>query len=136
MIYLVLSVLCTSFLFVIFKLFDVYKVQTLYAIVVNYVVACTVGLLISDNEFNFAEIVQKSWFFGAIALGIFFILVFNLMAKTAQVAGVSVASVATKMSLVIPVVLGGGPLSRKVIRSSDCRDISSVGSRLLRFHEK
>lgn len=106
MIYLVLSVLCTSFLFVIFKLFDVYKVQTLYAIVVNYVVACTVGLLISDNEFNFAEITQKSWFLGAIALGIFFILVFNLMAKTAQVAGVSVASVATKMSLVIPVVLG------------------------------
>ncbi|WP_190809015.1 EamA family transporter [Flagellimonas sp. S3867] len=106
MIYLVLSVLCTSFLFVIFKLFDVYKVQTLYAIVVNYVVACTVGILLSETDFDFGDMIQRSWFFGAIALGIFFILVFNLMAKTAQVAGVSVASVATKMSLVIPVVLG------------------------------
>lgn len=106
MTYLVLSVLCSSFLFVIFKLFDVYKVQTLYAIVVNYVVACIVGLLLSEAEFNFEEMIRKSWFLGAIALGIFFILVFNLMAKTSQVAGVSVASVATKMSLVIPVILG------------------------------
>ncbi|WP_420322832.1 EamA family transporter [Flagellimonas sp.] len=106
MIYLVLSVLCSSFLFVIFKLFDVYKVQTLYAIVVNYVVACIVGLLLSESDFNFSEILQRSWFLGAIALGTFFIIVFNLMAKTSQVAGVSVASVATKMSLAIPVVIG------------------------------
>ncbi|WP_420602059.1 EamA family transporter [Flagellimonas sp.] len=106
MLYLVLSVLCTSLIFVIFKLFDTYKVQTLYAIVVNYVVACTVGLLLSEGSFNIYETMEKSWFPGAIALGMFFILVFNLMAKTSQVAGVSVASVATKMSLVIPVVFG------------------------------
>ncbi|SNZ00656.1 DMT family transporter [Flagellimonas pacifica] len=106
MLYLVLSVLCTSLIFVIFKLFDVFKIQTLYAIVANYVVACTVGLLLSESSFSFDEVIAKSWFMGAIALGIFFIFVFNLMAKTAQVAGVSVASVATKMSLVIPVVFG------------------------------
>ncbi len=83
-----------------------FKIQTLYAIVVNYVVACTVGLLLSENTFHFEETTEKSWFWGAVALGMFFILVFNLMAKTSQVAGVSVASVATKMSLVIPVILG------------------------------
>jgi len=43
---------------------------------------------------------------GTLALGVLFIIVFNLMAATAQKVGVSVASVATKMSLVIPVIFG------------------------------
>ena len=106
MLNLVLSVLCSSLIFVIFKLFDVYKVQTLYAIITNYVVACTVGLILYEKEIDFNQIIHESWFLGTLALGIFFILVFNLMAKASQVAGVSVASVATKMSLVMPVVFG------------------------------
>ncbi len=103
---LLFSVLCTSMIFVIFKLFDVYGVQTPYAIVVNYVVAFTVGIMLYNEPFDFKALANSSWFFGAVALGIFFILIFNLMAKTSQVAGVSVASVATKMSLAIPVVVG------------------------------
>ncbi|MFT6370867.1 MAG: drug/metabolite transporter (DMT)-like permease [Maribacter sp.] len=39
------------------------------------------------------------------ALGVLFILVFNLMAATSQKLGVSVASVATKMSFVLPAIL-------------------------------
>ncbi len=104
--YLVLSVCCSSLIFVIFKLFAVYKVETLYAIVTNYVVACIVALFFYTEEINLAKIVQESWFLGTISLGVLFIIVFNLIAKTSQSAGVSVASVATKMSLVIPVVFG------------------------------
>lgn len=103
---LALSILCSTLIFVVFKLFDVYKVQTLYAIIVNYFVACTVGLLFFKGDIIPSEIPKKPWFMGALALGILFILVFNVMAKTSQQLGVSVASVATKMSLVIPVLLG------------------------------
>ncbi len=106
MLNLALSVLCSSLIFVIFKMFDVFKVQTLYAIITNYVVACMVGMLLYDGNIDFNEITGKSWFWGTMALGVFFILVFNLMAKASQVAGVSVASVATKMSLVMPVIFG------------------------------
>ncbi len=106
MLNLALSVLCSSLIFVIFKMFDVFKVQTLYAIITNYVVACMVGMLLYDGNIDFNEITSKSWFWGTMALGVFFILVFNLMAKASQVAGVSVASVATKMSLVMPVIFG------------------------------
>ncbi|TXN35436.1 DMT family transporter [Flagellimonas hymeniacidonis] len=106
MLNLALSVLCSSLIFVIFKMFDVFKVQTLYAIITNYVVACMVGMLLYDGNIDFKEIASKSWFLGAMALGVFFILVFNLMARASQVAGVSVASVATKMSLVMPVIFG------------------------------
>lgn len=103
---LALSVLFSSLIFVIFKLFSVYKVETLYAIIANYVVACTAGLLLYSGEISIVEIPKKPWFLGTFALGLLFIIVFNLMAATAQRLGVSVASVATKMSLVIPVLVG------------------------------
>ena len=103
---LALSVLCSSLIFVIFKLFSVYKVETFYAIITNYVIACTVGLLFYQGEVNVTDIPEKPWFWGAFALGLLFIIVFNLMAATSQRLGVSVASVATKMSLVFPVLFG------------------------------
>jgi len=103
---LALSVLFSSLIFVIFKLFSVYKVETLYAIITNYVVACAVGLLLYSGEVQITDIPEKPWFLGTFALGLLFIIVFNLMAATSQRLGVSVASVATKMSLVIPVLVG------------------------------
>lgn len=103
---LALSVLCSSLIFVIFKLYEIYKIETIYAIIANYVVACSVGLFFYSGEVKPMEIAEKPWFLGTLLLGVLFIVVFNLMAKTSQAVGVSVASVATKMSLVIPVVFG------------------------------
>ncbi|WP_282055111.1 GRP family sugar transporter [Maribacter luteus] len=103
---LALSVLCSSLIFVIFKLYDVYKVETLFAIITNYVVACSVGLYFYSGEIKPNEIAEQPWFLGTLVLGVLFIVVFNLMARTSQAVGVSVASVATKMSLVIPVIFG------------------------------
>ncbi|MRX66029.1 GRP family sugar transporter [Maribacter luteus] len=103
---LALSVLCSSLIFVIFKLYDVYKVETLFAIITNYVVACSVGLYFYSGEIKPTEIAEQPWFLGTLVLGVLFIVVFNLMARTSQAVGVSVASVATKMSLVIPVIFG------------------------------
>lgn len=104
--YLALSILFSSLIFVVFKLYTKYKVQTIYAIIVNYFIACVVGLLYYQKPINVFEIPQKSWFWGSILLGLLFILIFNLMAATSQKLGVSVASVATKMSLTIPVLFG------------------------------
>ncbi|MDF0705991.1 MAG: DMT family transporter [Bacteroidota bacterium] len=106
MVYLILSVLSSTLIFVVFKLFDVFKIQTLYAIITNYVVACTVGFFLYDGPVGISDFTNKPWFIGPILLGILFIVIFNLMARTAQVSGVSVASVATKMSLAIPVIMG------------------------------
>ncbi|MBT8222849.1 MAG: EamA family transporter, partial [Eudoraea sp.] len=84
----------------------VHKVQTLYAIIVNYITACLVGFFLYDGSVSLHEIPAKSWFPITLLMGMLFILIFNLMARTSQELGVSVASVATKMSLVIPVILG------------------------------
>ncbi len=106
MIYLLISICISSFLFVIFKLFDVLKINTLQAIVVNYLVAFSVGLLSAERIIPPSEIIEKEWFIGAFLLGLLFIFVFNVMALTSQINGLSVASVSSKMSVVIPIVFG------------------------------
>ncbi len=103
---LLFCIVLSSLLFVIFKLFKVYRVQTMYAIIVNYAVACAVGFLFFDGDVSILQVVNKPWLPYTMALGLLFILVFNVTAKTAQQLGVSVASVASKMSLVIPVIFG------------------------------
>jgi len=105
-IYLVLSILISSLLFVVFKLFDVFKINTLQAIVVNYAIALSFGLVTSNTSVSIIEIPKQPWFLGAFCLGFLFISIFNIMGITAQRNGLSVASVAGKMSVVIPIIFG------------------------------
>lgn len=100
------SILSSSLLFVLFKLFELKNINTFQAIVVNYFTAAIIGLSFSDVEFTYSNTIGSGWFFGACFLGVLFISIFNLMAKTAQVNGLSVASVASKMSVIIPVIFG------------------------------
>jgi len=91
---------------VVFKLFDRFKINTLHAIVTNYFVACLCGVIAFEGTINITEIPQYNWFYYTLGLGAMFIIVFNLMAITTQRSGLSVVSVATKMSVVIPVIFG------------------------------
>lgn len=106
MIFLLLSVLASSWILITFKLFSRYNIDTLQAIVVNYIVACISGMIAYGKPIGITTITEFSWFFGAITLGLIFIVVFNLMAITTQKNGLSVAAVASKMSVAIPVVFG------------------------------
>lgn len=106
MIYLLLSILSSSIIFVVFKLFKRFEVNTLQAIIVNYFIACLVGYFGFIDEVTISEIPAKPWFLGTLVLGLLFIIVFNLAAITTQRSGLSVVSVATKMSVAIPVLFG------------------------------
>lgn len=106
MTFLLLSILSSSLIFVIFKLYTRYGVNTLQAIIINYFIACTVGLLLNTQPFDLLRVVREAWFPGTIFLGGMFISVFYLAALTTQKSGLSVVSVATKMSLAIPVLFG------------------------------
>ena len=106
MIYLFLSILFSTGLFVIFKYFGIYKIETLKAIVVNYMVAFTLGFISSEKTITITEIPNQSWFYGAIFLGAMFVSIFFVMAITAQKNGISVASISGKMSVVIPIFFG------------------------------
>lgn len=104
MIYLLLSILCSTAIFIIFKAFEKYKVDNFSAIVINYVIATLTGFLAVDKIPSISEVSSSPWFLNSLILGFFFIVLFNIMAVTAQKLGPSVASVANKMALIIPVI--------------------------------
>ena len=106
MIYLALSVLSSTLIFIVFKLFERFKVNILHAIVTNYLVACICGLIAYEKSIIISDIPHFDWFYYTLGLGAFFIGIFNLMAITTQRSGLSVVSVATKMSLAIPILFG------------------------------
>lgn len=104
MIFLLLSVLSSASLFICFKAFDKYKVDTFQAIVVNYLVAFACGFAIEPITPTHFEHVASTWLPWAAGLGLLFIVLFYLIAITTQRISVAVATIATKMSIVIPVV--------------------------------
>tara|TARA_B100000795_G_scaffold164486_1_gene123721 strand:+ start:134 stop:994 length:861 start_codon:yes stop_codon:yes gene_type:complete len=106
LIFLLLSILFSTGLFVIFKYFGIYKIDVLKAIFVNYIVAFSMGFFFAERQIPISEIYLEPWFSGALFLGALFVSIFFVMAMTAQKNGVSVTSIAGKMSVVVPVFFG------------------------------
>ncbi|HAD97199.1 MAG TPA: hypothetical protein DCG19_07310 [Cryomorphaceae bacterium] len=106
MIWLALSIFCSTLIFVIFKLFDRWKIDNLQAIVINYFIAYSVGTLQQGSITMPWDIIHYKWFTSVVILGFLFITLFQIIAFVSQKIGVSVASVAVKMSLIIPVLFG------------------------------
>ncbi|MGY0392091.1 EamA family transporter [Bizionia sp. KMM 8389] len=104
--YLLLSILSSTLIFIVFKLISKYKVSTLHTITVNYFIAFGIGISSYNQTITIQNTLYSDWFLGALFLGFLFISIFFVMATTAQKNGVSVASVASKMSVVIPIIFG------------------------------
>jgi len=103
---LLLSIVFASSLFVILKLFQKWRVNIIQALVANYITAASLGFIFYEGDVSFKNVFQKEWFPYSFMLGFLFISVFYVMALTSQKNGISVASVATKMSVVIPILSG------------------------------
>ena len=106
MVNLLLTILFSSILFIVFKSFSRYKIDTFQAIVFNYLVAFSVGFINSSKGISVSTLIVKPWLWSCLYLGALFISVFFVIGKSSQKNGVSVASVASKMSLIIPILFG------------------------------
>lgn len=105
MLYLLSCILCTVLLLLCFKYFAIYKVPTFQAIVINYITCTIIGIYRLWPLPAVKQVVGASWLPYCALLGILFVLTFYLIALTAQRVGVTAASVASKISLVIPVLV-------------------------------
>lgn len=86
-------------------MFERHHVHTFYALIFNYLSAFLCGMLnqkIFYADFKF-EMSKMAWLLTGIE-GVLFITVFYWIAQTTRYFGMSVASVANKMSLVFPVM--------------------------------
>ena len=104
MIYLIASILCSASLFIMFKWFGQNRIDTFQAIVINYAVAFGCGALLDPIPLGQVFGGSNPWLPWALGLGVLFIALFYLIAITAQRISVSVATVSTKMSIVIPII--------------------------------
>lgn len=104
MIPLLLSILSSSLIFVIFKLFKRYGIDTFQAIVVNYFTAFAIGFTLYGHTWNPACLEQNSWMYFAGICALLFIGLFLIMGKSSQLNGVASTSIAVKMSMAISLI--------------------------------
>jgi drug/metabolite transporter (DMT)-like permease len=104
MIYLLLTVLSSTSIYIIFKLAKNYSCQLPALISANYLVATVLGfLLFQQTNYNFTSAL-KIWGPFAFLLGLLFIIMFFLIGNSSQKAGITVTTLANKLSLVFPVL--------------------------------
>lgn len=101
--YLLLSIIFSTFINLIFRVFTVFKIHKFQAIVVNYLACFLIGFLLSDY-YEFTDNLNSNWFSYCLLLGCLFVAIFLSMAMTTDKYGVSVNAVCAKMSVVIPVI--------------------------------
>src|SRR5687767_12992973 len=102
MIYLIGSIVLSSWLTLSFKVVERLKIDSFQAIVFNYITCVITGSIV-NGEFPISSIQRpEPWLGWGVFMGIIFISVFNVVAFTAQKVGIAAASVAYKLSLVIP----------------------------------
>ncbi len=102
--FLLLCILSSTAIFVTFKTINRFHIPAFPVIVINYLVATLLGFLIYSGDTRLTSIPGSRWLNISIIIGILFILMFFLVAYSTKKAGISVTTVASKMSVIFPIV--------------------------------
>ena len=103
MVWIILCAISYIGIFVMFKIIDVKKAPLINCIVVNYLTAAVLGFCVFGS-LPVVSIVKASWFPMGILLGFLFIVTFLLVGISSSKTGIVITTVASKMSLVIPML--------------------------------
>jgi len=104
MIFLVITILITTSFFILFRAFPFFKVTTFHAIVTNYCVCVLIGILTTEAHTSIGSVsLTQNWVILSLFTGSLFLISFFLTALTVNKVSVTVSSIASKTSLVIPV---------------------------------
>ena len=110
MIEITLTIVTFSLMLIIFKYFEIFKVNNLQAIIVNYITAGVLALVadgsVLTNNFYITNLFQPTFIYYALIIGVLFIITFNLIAFGTQKIGIAITTVSNKMSMIIPVLIG------------------------------
>lgn len=103
MIFLLLSILCSASILIIFKYLSLKHIPVFPVIVINYTICVLCGAI--QIPFSApSDALFTPWTTMAFAMGTLFISVFYLMSLSVTYSGVTITSVANKLSLIIPVI--------------------------------
>jgi drug/metabolite transporter (DMT)-like permease len=104
MLYLICCILSSTGIFLVFRFIDRQRVPAFPVIVINYLTATVLGFALNSWNPGLGGILSKEWLPSSIIIGILFIVMFFLVARSTSKAGISVTTVASKMSVVIPIL--------------------------------
>lgn len=103
---LFLAICLIVWLFIVFRYFKKFKVNSFYAVVINYYICIITGFIFLYNspEKEIENIsLHLPWIKWGIYTGALFVPAFYLMALSVEKINITVATVANKMSLIIPI---------------------------------
>jgi drug/metabolite transporter (DMT)-like permease len=104
MIYLLLSILSSSVIFITFKVTERFKTNLIKLITVNYLVAAMLGFSFNHHPISILNVLTSEWLPYALIIGFSFILMFFLIGHSTRISGVAVTTIAGKLSMVIPIL--------------------------------
>lgn len=103
MISFLLCLLFSVSILVVFRLLEKLKIDNLQAILISYFVSALAAFLVSDKDISIVEIPNQDWFYYTFIIGASFFIGFNMFALSTQKAGLALTSVASNISVIIPV---------------------------------
>lgn len=103
MIYLLLTIICSSGISILFKWMGNYRVAILPAIILNYAVAFSIGILLFEGELSLQYLLDSKWLYLAFFVGSLLMAGLYLIGYTTQRSGIAVTTIANKMSVIIPI---------------------------------
>ena len=106
MLYLILAILFSTGVFVAMRLFERFKLDNHQALMWNYVFAAGTGFLLCKEFDTPAQLVAEPWFGLSLITGFWFIFTYLLMTASTQRTGVTVTSLSSKLSVVLPTLAG------------------------------
>ncbi len=101
--FLLFSILSSTGIFLIFKLIDFKKLPVFNTILINYFVAATLGFAMNRSSQTIAGFLHSDAIWFSVIIGFLFIVMFFVIGWSSQKAGIAVTSVASKMSVVMPI---------------------------------
>lgn len=104
--HLILAILCSTGVFVVMRLFERYGIDNHRGIAANYATATIIGMLMVHNYPTVEQVVEAPWLELSLLTGFWFIFTYLLMSYSSQRAGIAVTSLSSKLSVVIPTLLG------------------------------
>ena len=114
MLYLILAIVFSTGVFVAMRLFERFKLDNHQALMWNYVFAASTGFLLCKQFEDPAQLVAEPWFGLSIVTGFWFIFTYLLMTASTQRSGVTVTSLSSKLSVVLPTLAGVVLFSEKL----------------------
>jgi drug/metabolite transporter (DMT)-like permease len=104
MIYLLASISSSTFIYIIFRWAKNYSCNLTSLISINYLAATILGLAFFTSSASVFSEQAKTWLPFSIVLGVLFTGMFFLIGNSSQKAGITVTTLANKLSLVFPVL--------------------------------